>query len=129
MLEPVGSGWSSDSLELVVGEMTSGEKYSDEWVEPTGEINAVAVGCVGGGTSNGEDWVIDCGSWNRTVIVKPSVSYQTIEAIIRWIQKPIWISTYCGSMCRMQMNCVAGAICPCRAWISMTGSRQMLLNK
>jgi len=30
--EPVVSGSSSDSLERVDGEITSGEKYSDEWV-------------------------------------------------------------------------------------------------
>ena len=53
--EPVVSGISSDSLERVEGEMTSGEKYSDECVDPAGEIVAVAGCGAGGGTGIGED--------------------------------------------------------------------------
>src|SRR5882672_8283829 len=53
--EPVMSGFSSDLLEHVEGEMTSGEKYSDECVDPAGEIVAVGGCGAGGGTGIGED--------------------------------------------------------------------------
>src|SRR5882672_3657796 len=81
--EPVVSGMSSDSLERVEGEITSGEKYSDECVDPAGEIVAVAGCGAGGGTGIGEGCVDDWGSWNGTVIVKPSVSCHMMEAMMR----------------------------------------------
>src|SRR5882672_1152846 len=53
--EPVILGISSDSLERVDGEMTSGEKYSEECIDPAGEIVAVGGCGAGGGTGIGED--------------------------------------------------------------------------
>src|SRR5882672_6097778 len=72
--EPVVSGISSDSLECIEGEITSGEKYSDECVDPAGEIVVVAGCGAGGGTGKGEDCGDDWGSWNGTVMVSPNVS-------------------------------------------------------